>query len=139
MKEWQVNSVSELDDVAADFLSAFMQYRVFAFSAEMGAGKTTFIKSLCRALGVLENVTSPTFSIVNEYMSADGNPVYHFDFYRIEKKQEAIDIGISEYFYSGNYCFVEWPEKILHLLPEDACRISINLKDNTRIITFNNV
>ena len=135
MGTWQLNSLDDLPAVAADLLVKFPGKRLFALFGEMGAGKTTFIKSLCLVLGVDENVSSPTFSLVNEYKNGQGEPVYHFDFYRIENEQEALHIGVEEYFNSGAYCFVEWPEKILHLLPEDTVRVYINLKNETRVIT----
>lgn len=138
MHSWQVHSVDGLEKAAADLIMAFPRNRVFAFFGEMGSGKTTFIKTLCKSLGVSENVSSPTFALVNQYEDTAGNPVFHFDFYRIEKEQEAIDIGISEYFHSGHYCFVEWSEKILHLLPEDAVNIHITVNNETRIITTEN-
>lgn len=134
----QVHSVDGLEKAAADLLMAFPGKRVFAFFGEMGSGKTTLIKALCKSLGVSENVNSPTFALVNQYEDAAGKPVFHFDFYRIEKEQEAIDMGISEYFSSGHYCFVEWSEKILHLLPEDSVNIHITVKNETRIITTDN-
>ena len=138
MGTWHVPSLVDLDEAAIVLLKSFPERRVFAFFGEMGAGKTTFIKSLCKALGVTENVSSPTFALVNEYVNSAGGSIYHFDFYRIENEREAIDIGINEYFNSGNYCFVEWSEKILHLLPEDAVRIRIDVKNETRIITTEN-
>jgi tRNA threonylcarbamoyladenosine biosynthesis protein TsaE len=99
----------------------------------MGAGKTTFIRAICEELGVEESVNSPTFAIVNEYRSGEGDPIYHFDFYRINKEEEAYDFGYEDYFYSGELCFVEWPEKIENLLPEDAVTVSITeLPDGTR-------
>ena len=127
-----------LDRTAITLLKSFQEKRLFAFFGEMGAGKTTFIKAVCRTLGVQENVTSPTFALVNEYLSRDDKPVYHFDFYRIENEQEAIDIGVREYFSSGHYCFIEWPEKILHLLPEDTVRVYITIQNQTRIIATEN-
>src|SRR5690606_38259479 len=100
----------------------------------MGAGKTTIIKALCKELGVTEHVTSPTFSIVNEYLGLKG-PIYHFDFYRLKNEQEAFDLGYEEYFYSGNYCFVEWPEKIGSLLPDDSFVIEMETDaDQRRVI-----
>jgi tRNA threonylcarbamoyladenosine biosynthesis protein TsaE len=110
--------------------------RIFLFYGDMGAGKTTFIKAVCHTLGVGDIVSSPTFSIVNEYDSPAG-PVFHFDFYRIKNETEALDLGYEEYFYSGNYCFIEWPEKISNLLPEHV--INVNLKitgENERLLTF---
>ena len=105
----------------------------------MGAGKTTLIKSLCEKLGVSDSVTSPTFSIVNEYKGADG-PVYHFDFYRLKDQNEALDMGYEEYFYSGDYCFIEWPDKIPDMLPSHYISININvLNDNTRKISFEKI
>ena len=138
MGTWKILSLNELDSVASDLLKTYPSKRIFAFSGNMGSGKTTFIKSMCKALGIIENVSSPTFALVNEYMLENGNPVYHFDFYRIDKEQEAVEIGLSEYFNSGNYCFIEWSEKILHLLPEDAVRVHITTINETRIITTDN-
>jgi len=138
MGTWQVSSLNELNAVAGDLLKMYPGKRIFAFFGEMGAGKTTFIKMICRELGVNENVSSPTFALVNEYAAGDGEPIYHFDFYRIEKEQEAIDIGLNEYFSSGHYCFIEWSEKILHLLPEEAVDVKITLINETRIITTEN-
>ncbi|MFW6352326.1 MAG: tRNA (adenosine(37)-N6)-threonylcarbamoyltransferase complex ATPase subunit type 1 TsaE [Bacteroidota bacterium] len=109
--------------VAQKVLKTFPRKRVFAFYGEMGAGKTTLIKGLCNYLGVLDTVTSPTFSIVNEYQTLEKGIVYHFDFYRINKMEEAMDMGYEEYFFSGNYCFVEWPGKIENLLPEDCQKL----------------
>jgi tRNA threonylcarbamoyladenosine biosynthesis protein TsaE len=138
MGTWQISTLKDLDDAADKLLKTYPLNRVFGFFGEMGSGKTTFIKSLCKALGVSENVSSPTFALVNEYADKNQKPVYHFDFYRIEKEQEARDIGIDEYFNSGQYCFVEWSEKILHLLPEDAVRIHITNQNETRIIKTEN-
>ena len=105
----------------------------------MGAGKTTLIKSLCEKLGVSDSVTSPTFSIVNEYKGADG-PVYHFDFYRLKDQNEALDMGYEEYFYSGNYCFIEWPEKIASLIPDSFTGVRIHvLNASSRQITVENI
>ncbi|MDB5125993.1 MAG: tRNA threonylcarbamoyladenosine biosynthesis protein TsaE [Mucilaginibacter sp.] len=105
----------------------------------MGAGKTTLIKSLCEKLGVSDSVTSPTFSIVNEYKGTDS-PVYHFDFYRLKDQNEALDMGYEEYFYSGNYCFIEWPEKIANLIPDSFTGVRIHVLDaNSRQITVENI
>lgn len=138
MKTWQINSLIDLDQAADELLQSYPAPHVFAFFGEMGAGKTTFIKVICRALGATENVSSPTFALVNEYVSGDGTPVFHFDFYRIENEKEALDIGVNDYFNSGHYCFVEWSEKILHLLPEEAVRVYITVKNETRIIRTEN-
>ena len=132
-----------MDDISAaaqQFVAAMGARRVFAFYGKMGAGKTTFIKAICEALGVEDVVTSPTFAIVNEYKasSARGDmegSVYHFDFYRIKNLREAYDIGCEEYFYSGSPCFIEWPELIEELLPEDTVRVNIEVnEDGTRIV-----
>lgn len=125
MREIIVKDLSRLPAAAEQLLAEAGENRIFLFYAEMGAGKTTLIKTICKQLGVQENVSSPTFSIVNEYESPSG-PIYHFDFYRLKHEQEAYDLGYEEYFYSGNYCFVEWPEKIENLLPEDAILITMN-------------
>lgn len=127
MKEFIVPSIDALPQAAENLLmSADSNKRVFLFDAPMGAGKTTLIKSICASLGVKENVSSPTFSIVNEYQGSEG-PVYHFDFYRLKNEQEAYDLGYEEYFYSGHYCMVEWPKKIPTLLPDDAAFIEIEI------------
>ncbi len=107
-------------------LEAFPGSRVFALYGAMGAGKTTFIKAVCRVLGVVDIVQSPTFSIINEYKTVTGDPVFHFDFYRIRKTEEVFDIGYEDYLYSGSYCFIEWPEMIENLLPEGTVRIRIS-------------
>ncbi len=117
-------SLSNLPDAAIQLLSFAANQRIFLFHGEMGAGKTTLIKALCKQLGIDATVTSPTFSIVNEY-AGSGATLYHFDFYRLKNQSEAFDMGYEEYFYSGAYCFVEWPEKITDLLPEHYLRINI--------------
>ena len=119
-----VPTLEALPRAAEELLTAVGNRRVLLFYGDMGAGKTTFISTICRQLGVTDVASSPTFAIVNEYGSADG-PVYHFDFYRIRSEQEAYDLGYEDYFYSGAYCFVEWPEKIPNLLPEDAVSVHI--------------
>ena len=119
---------------AKDLLASFPDERIFAFYGKMGAGKTTFIKSICEFMGTDDPVTSPTFSIVNEYNTSKGI-VYHFDFYRIKDQKEALDIGLEEYLYSQNYCFMEWPEKVDQLLPENFVSVEIaELLENTRTI-----
>ena len=113
------------------------QNTVFAFYGKIGAGKTTFIKAVCEQLGVDDTVTSPTFAIVNEYEAAQGRPIYHFDFYRIKKVSEAYDMGCEEYFYSGFPCFIEWPELIEEVLPEETVSVTIEaLPDGLRRLVF---
>lgn len=127
--------LSDLSGAASAFLHAVGERRLIAFRGHLGAGKTTFIKALCDCLGVEDNVCSPTFTIVNEYRAASGDPVFHFDFYRIDSLREAEDLGLEEYFYSGCFCFMEWPEKIEELLPEDVLNVQIEpIDDNTRRI-----
>ncbi len=131
----EVATLEELPDAAAQVLAVAGERRVLLFYGEMGAGKTTFIKAICQQLGVMDATSSPTFAIVNEYDSAVG-PLYHFDFYRLKTEQEALDLGYEDYFYSGRYCLVEWPEKIAGLLPDDAARINIVVSvDGSRCIT----
>ena len=128
-------TLGNLAAAATEFLEAVGERRLIAFRGHLGAGKTTFIKALCDSLGVDDNVCSPTFTIVNEYRSASGEQVFHFDFYRIDSLREAEDLGLDEYFYSGCFCFMEWPEKIEDLLPEDVLNVQIEpIDDNTRRI-----
>lgn len=129
-----INSQNELATVAADLLQKHAEERVFGFYGEMGAGKTTLIKEICRQLGVTATTSSPTFAIVNEYFTAEGEPVYHFDFYRINSIDEAVKIGFDDYLYSGNYCFIEWTEKVEEMLTEeDFVRVDIKvLEDGKR-------
>jgi tRNA threonylcarbamoyladenosine biosynthesis protein TsaE len=135
----KVTSVKELDSAAKKMLSVFSQARIFAFYGKMGAGKTTFIQAICRVLGSSDFVTSPTFAIVNEYSGAGGNPIFHFDFYRIKKLEEAYDLGYEEYFFSGNYCLIEWPELVEPLLPENIVKVKIEAGDDeTRVISAEN-
>jgi len=135
MKKLIIKNLSEIDSVALEFLSMFPDDKVFAFYADMGVGKTTFIKSLNKVLGVVDDVSSPTFSIVNEYESVKGFLVYHFDFYRIDSPEEALDFGFFEYIDSGNYCFIEWPEMIEGLLPENTVKIKMYEDvDGSRVI-----
>ncbi|WP_235012520.1 tRNA (adenosine(37)-N6)-threonylcarbamoyltransferase complex ATPase subunit type 1 TsaE [Pedobacter africanus] len=135
----QVNGLTELDLAARKILDLAAHAHIFIFEGDMGAGKTTLIKSLAKVMGVTEVVSSPTFSIVNEY-DAKGKPIYHFDFYRIKNIQEAYDIGYEEYFYSGNTCFIEWPEKIEGLIPEHYIKISIEtLAENERLLSISKI
>ncbi|MBO4851631.1 MAG: tRNA (adenosine(37)-N6)-threonylcarbamoyltransferase complex ATPase subunit type 1 TsaE [Prevotella sp.] len=130
--------VADLPVAAAEFVKHIGSRTIFAFHGKMGAGKTTFIKAICRELGVEDVITSPTFAIVNEYTSSiTGEPIYHFDFYRIKRIEEVYDMGYEEYFYSGNLCLIEWPELIEDLLPEDAVRVEITEGDDgSRIVRF---
>lgn len=126
--------MAALPDAAARVLAAAGEHRIFLFYGDMGAGKTTLIKSICQQLGVTDATSSPTFALVNEYASAAG-PIYHFDFYRIKSEQEAFDLGYEDYFYSGHYCFVEWPDKIAGLVPGDAVVVHLQvLPDDKRRI-----
>lgn len=129
--------LAHINEAAQSFLQIAGKSTIFAFYGKMGAGKTTFIKALCHELGVTDTVNSPTFSIVNEYRSATtGQLIYHFDFYRIKSLDEVFDMGYEDYFYSGALCFIEWPELIDNLLPEDALRLNLSeQQDGSRIIT----
>ncbi len=135
MVNFEISDIDQLPEVARKLLESFSEERFFAFFGKMGVGKTTLIKELCAALGVEDNVCSPTFAIVNEYSTSKGEPVYHFDFYRLKSLAEAYDIGYEEYFYSGCYCFTEWTEKIEELLPEHYVRVTIVEHDGTRVLT----
>ena len=127
-----IENIGQLPEVARKLLEGFPEERFFAFFGKMGVGKTTLIKELCAALGVEDNVCSPTFAIVNEYSTGDKEPVYHFDFYRLKNLSEAYDLGYEEYFYSGCYCFTEWTEKVEELLPEQYVRVEIEEKEGVR-------
>jgi len=127
----------ELVGIARIILNAFPEERIFAFYGKMGAGKTALIKAFTEVLGSSDVASSPTFSIINEYEDIKGNKIYHFDFYRIERLEEVFDFGYEEYVYSGNYCFLEWPEKISQLLPETYVYISIDMNEKEeRFISF---
>jgi tRNA threonylcarbamoyladenosine biosynthesis protein TsaE len=126
----EINSVEELKSAADKLINAFPGKRVFAFYGSMGAGKTTFIKAICRYLGSIDNITSPTFALVNEYDTPASGSVFHFDFYRIKNIEEAMDIGFEDYLFSNQYCFLEWPEKIEDLLPENYIKVSIEESSN---------
>ena len=132
-----IKSLEGLDQAAGEFLQQIGESRLVAFYAPMGAGKTTFITALCNRLGVEDAVCSPTFTIVNEYLSATGDSVYHFDFYRITKPSEALDIGLEDYLYSGSLCLMEWPENIEELLPEETLKVRIQVQtDGSRRISW---
>ena len=129
--------LNEIAQAAQAFIDAMDGRRIFAFYGAMGAGKTTFIRALCRALGVEDTVTSPTFAIVNEYATSEGEPIYHFDFYRIRRLSEAYDMGCEEYFQSGHLCLIEWPELVEDALPEETVRVTIEpLPAGRRSITM---
>lgn len=130
-------NLNSIHDVARQFVEAIGNHTLVAFYGEMGAGKTTFIKAVCNELGVIDTVNSPTFSIVNDYATADGRHIYHFDFYRLKSPQEALDFGIEEYFASGSLCLMEWPEQIEPLLPDDTLQVTIAVgSDGSRTICF---
>ena len=137
--EIKIKTIDDLEKGAKDFLSAAGGHRHIAFHAGMGAGKTTFIAALCRVMGVEDEVNSPTFSIVNEYQTADSGgkrqTVYHFDFYRIETPEETLDLGLDDYFDSGRLCLMEWPENVADFLPEDTLDVEIKVdEDGTRTV-----
>ena len=136
-QEITIQGIKDIDRAAEVFLRKIGDRKLVAFFAPMGAGKTTFTTAICRALGVTDPVGSPTFAIVNEYMRADGEPMYHFDFYRINKLSEAMDIGLDDYLYSGCLCIMEWPENIEELLPEDTLRVDILVNpDGSRTLSW---
>lgn len=123
----QVNSLEELPLAAKKILAEAKSEKIFVFKGEMGSGKTTLIKELCLQIGVISAMSSPTFSLINEYETRNGEVVYHFDFYRLEDEQEAFEYGYEDYFFSGNYCFIEWPEKIPNLIPDNYLLIEIEM------------
>lgn len=132
-----IPDLSGIDAAAKEFLSQTQGREQLAFYAPMGAGKTTFTVALCKALGVEDSVCSPTFTIINEYRTASGEPLFHFDFYRIKNNAEAMDIGVDDYFYSGCRCIMEWPENIEDLLPEDTLKIRIEVNpDGSRTLIW---
>ncbi len=133
-----IDSLESIRSTARQFIDNIGEHRVFAFYGPMGTGKTTFIKAVCEELGVTDVINSPTFAIVNEYLGAKKEQIFHFDFYRIETEEEAYDFGYEDYFYSDAYCFIEWPEKIAGLLPENCVSVEISEnEDGTRIVDLN--
>ena len=123
-------SINALETAARHLIGQFPEQRVFAFYGKMGAGKTTFIQAICRQLGSPDNVISPTFALINEYKTESMHSIFHFDFYRIEDMEEAFDLGYEDYFFSGEYCLIEWPEKIEPLLPENYVEVKIEAAEN---------
>lgn len=133
----EINGLPDLPEAAQTLLAFAGKEKIFIFEGEMGAGKTTFIKELCLQLGIKDVVSSPTFSIVNEYESGNRKPVYHFDFYRIKNLREAYDIGYEDYFYSDSICLIEWPEKVEELLPEHYIQVQIRVgEQGKRLFNF---
>ena len=131
----KITDIEHIREAAREFINQIGERRVFAFYGKMGAGKTTFVKAICEELGVEDVITSPTFAIINEY-STKVQRIFHFDFYRIKKLEEVYDMGYEDYFYSGALCFIEWPELIEEILPEDTVRVSINeQEDGSRLVT----
>ena len=122
-------SLEKLSEVAAELISS-TKNKTLLFYGKMGVGKTTLIKEICKELGVLDNISSPTFSLVNEYQTSKGEKIFHFDFYRIEDEEEALDMGIEEYFNTNDWCLIEWPQNIKNLLPLDAVEIHLNILDD---------
>ena len=133
-----IKDLEDLDRAAREFLKEIGDHTLVAFYAPMGAGKTTFTTAVCKALGVQEDaVSSPTFAIVNEYRGGQGQPIFHFDFYRIDKPAEALDIGLYDYLDSGELCLMEWPENVEELLPEETLKVQIRVQaDNSRILSW---
>ena len=137
-KTIKIKALDAINEAAKEFMAEMGDYTVFAFNGEMGAGKTTFIKALCQELGVEDVTNSPSFAIINEYRSdTTAELIYHFDCYRLENEMEAEEIGVEDYFYSGALCFIEWPERITDLLPEDTVEVDVvEEEDGTRTITL---
>ena len=138
-----IKDIDHIREAAREFIEHIGERRVFAFYGKMGAGKTTFVKAICEELGVDDVITSPTFAIINEYsltshlLPLTSDSIYHFDFYRIKKLEEVYDMGYEDYFYSGALCFIEWPELIEDILPDDAVRVSIaEQEDGSRVVSF---
>jgi len=127
MKSFTINSLDELQKVAEELIPYIIKQPIVAFQGKMGAGKTTLIKAICKVMNVKNTITSPTFSLINEYKTLSDDTIYHFDFYRINRVEEIFDFGYEEYFYSGNYCFIEWPELAEQLLLPDTLWINIEI------------
>jgi tRNA threonylcarbamoyladenosine biosynthesis protein TsaE len=127
---------TQLEEAAEILVNYFNKERIFCFVAEMGAGKTTFIRAICAEIGCKDLISSPTYPIVNEYVLRNGNPIYHFDFFRIEDVQEAIALGFDEYLSSGHYCLIEWPEKVAPLLPHHYVKVEITPQQDERLISM---
>lgn len=135
--ELKIDSLSTIHQTAKKFLEHCTKINIIAFYGEMGSGKTTFIKAICRELGIIDQVSSPTFALVNEYKRQDANSVFHFDFYRIETLEEVYDLGYEDYFYSGKLCLIEWPEMVEDLLPENTLKVYISENpDQSRLLKF---
>ena len=126
----KADSLEALDTVAEKLIRQFPDQHIFAFYGKMGAGKTTFIQSVCKVLGTYDNVTSPTFALINEYKTGQQKSIFHFDFYRIKDIEEAFDLGYEDYLFSGNYCLIEWPEMIESLLPDNIVKVEIEVGVN---------
>jgi tRNA threonylcarbamoyladenosine biosynthesis protein TsaE len=136
INSFKTKSIEDLESVVNNIIPYKSKFNIWVFYGQMGAGKTTLIRKLCKKLGVIDNPNSPTFSLVNEYHTSLGEKIYHFDFFRINSIDEAFDLGYEEYLYSGNLCLIEWPEKIESLLPEKYLKITIEVHDKERIFTL---
>jgi len=132
----KITLLKNLNQSARNLLEHFPEQRVFAFYGKMGAGKTTFIQALCRTLGSGDNITSPSFALINEYKTSSQQSIYHLDFYRIKNLEEVFDLGYEDYFYSGNYCFIEWPERIESLLPSQYVKIKVEVGENNERLIY---
>lgn len=136
MKAISLKNISELPEAAKQILLFAKEKNIFCFYGELGAGKTTLIKEICKQLGVKDEGSSPTFSLINEYLTIGDKKIFHFDLYRLKSESEIYDIGYEDYLFSGNYCFIEWPEKIERLLPPDFVIVKIDVKEGERIISL---
>ena len=140
MNRYIAETLNDLTEIAAAISDEYKEDQIFAFYGKMGSGKTTLIKEICQQKGVTGNITSPTFAIINEYITDKKEILYHFDFYRIETPEEVFDLGYEDYFFSGKICLIEWPELIENLLPENYIKITIEEKENgIRYISCNKV